>query len=428
MAASSDTGKVLLLGGRSDAAAYADRWEWNGSAWSQVTSDLPSALGYRGVAADLARGQLVAFGGLNSGAGATREMSLYSGTTWTNASVPAISARTAPALAYDARRAQVVLFGGRNPGAALGQFIDDTWVWDGGAWNAATPSVRPPPRWLHAMAYDVARGRVVMFGGDMFGARDDTWEWDGQNWQEIVPAARPPARAGHAMFYDPLRGRVVLSGGWSGSFQVYDDTWEWTGTTWITGGPLTTRLEGHAVAWDGHRGAAILFGGSTLSLESVLADSVEWTGTWAETITTTRPEPRIGHSLAPNPGAPGVITFGAADQSVRYGGSVRSQPYANELWRFRYANTHAVEQCLVNVDNDGDTLSGCADPDCWGNCTPLCPPGAICAADLPRCGDGTCSPTIENCRNCDADCDCPVVCGDFFCDPTETATSCPGDC
>ena len=34
------------------------------------------------------------------------------------------------------------------------------------------------------MAYDLRRGRVVMFGGT---SATDTWEWDGADWTSIIP-------------------------------------------------------------------------------------------------------------------------------------------------------------------------------------------------------------------------------------------------
>ena len=37
----------------------------------------------------------------------------------------------------------------------------------------------PPERSFHAMAYDSARGRVVLFGGIVASWVNDTWEWDG---------------------------------------------------------------------------------------------------------------------------------------------------------------------------------------------------------------------------------------------------------
>ena len=39
-----------------------------------------------------------------------------------------------------------------------------------------------------------------------------TWEYDGTGWFARTPAASPPARSGHALAYDSARGKVVLFG------------------------------------------------------------------------------------------------------------------------------------------------------------------------------------------------------------------------
>jgi hypothetical protein len=111
-----------------------------------------------------------------------------------------------------------------------------------------------------------------------------------------------------------------------------------------------------------------------------------------------------------------------------FGGGGESVPMG-DLWRLRWATDGATELCTIDVDTDGDGLAGCADPDCWAVCTPLCPPGAPCPATAPRCGDGTCNADLETCRMCPGDCGaCAPACGDNFCDPGEAAASCPGDC
>ena len=53
----------------------------------------------------------------------------------------------------------------------------------------------------------------------------DTWELHGTTWVEIVPKTRPLARREHGLSYDVARGRVVLFGGQAGN-QV-GDTWEY---------------------------------------------------------------------------------------------------------------------------------------------------------------------------------------------------------
>jgi hypothetical protein len=95
---------------------------------------------------------------------------------------------------------------------------NDTWVWDGTNWVQKFPANAPPARHGHAMAYDAARGQVVLFGGWDAAIVNDTWVWDGTNWVQKFPANAPPAVGGHAMAYDAARGQVVLFGGGT----VYD--------------------------------------------------------------------------------------------------------------------------------------------------------------------------------------------------------------
>jgi hypothetical protein len=113
-----------------------------------------------------------------------------------------------------------VLFGGYGYG--LPTLLSDTWEWDGIDWSLRTPSASPTPRSGHAMAYDSARSRVVLFGG---GQLSDTWEWNGSNWAERFPSDAPAGRSSHALAYDSARGRQVLFGGGSGGY--LSDTWEY---------------------------------------------------------------------------------------------------------------------------------------------------------------------------------------------------------
>jgi hypothetical protein len=73
--------------------------------------------------------------------------------------------------------------------------------------------IGPKPRSGHALAFDAARGRIVLFGGDAAGSLfNDTWEWDAENWTQVADSG-PSARQGLAMAYDTSRQRIVLFGG-----------------------------------------------------------------------------------------------------------------------------------------------------------------------------------------------------------------------
>ena len=74
-----------------------------------------------------------------------------------------------------------MLFGGFVDGDVNGE----TWVREQGHWREVD-GVGPPPRNVHAMAYDPLRQRVVLYGGiGAEGRLADLWEWDGAQWIKI---------------------------------------------------------------------------------------------------------------------------------------------------------------------------------------------------------------------------------------------------
>src|SRR6266480_3318740 len=82
-----------------------------------------------------------------------------------------------------------------------------------------------------AMAFDTARGRAVLFGGQT-GSKiiDDTWEWDGNEWVQAADTG-PAARCNHAVAFDTKRRRIVLFGGQRNKIP-FGDTWVWDGGEW----------------------------------------------------------------------------------------------------------------------------------------------------------------------------------------------------
>ncbi len=93
----------------------------------------------------------------------------------------------------------------------------------------ANANAHPAPRSSHSVAYDEARGRLVVFGGDVTG---ETWERAGDVWIRRTPLHSPPARGNGGMAYDPVRGVTVLYGGFSWGGGLLSDTWEWNGEDW----------------------------------------------------------------------------------------------------------------------------------------------------------------------------------------------------
>ncbi len=124
--------------------------------------------------------------------------------------------RNEHAMAYDAAHARVVLFGGYN-----GSALSDTWTWDGKNWTPYTLS-SPSARYNHMMAYDAANTEVVLFGGyDGSTGFNDTWMWNGSDWTQYWPSSSPTPRDASAMAYDAAISQIVLFDGIFSS-----DTWE----------------------------------------------------------------------------------------------------------------------------------------------------------------------------------------------------------
>jgi hypothetical protein len=205
-----------------------------------------------------------------------------------------------------------VLFGGSN-----GPSFNDTWEWDGTSWTLRNlVGTRPSVRIAHAMAYDTARRKTVLFGGIVQGASsDETWEWDGNTWaRRVVPG--PSGRDGHQMAYDSARGVTVLFGGTSYLGRIpNNETWEWNGTTWtqrsLTGTSPSPRTR-FAMAYDSDRGVTVLHGGRTgIDPNSVLNDETwEWNGsTWTQRVTA-GPTARSDHTAAYDPVHRAMFTFG----------------------------------------------------------------------------------------------------------------------
>jgi hypothetical protein len=128
-------------------------------------------------------------------------------------------------LTYDPADDYVLLFGGRNAGSTR---FADTWTYAGGLWTQRSPAVSPSNRLWDSMAFDPALGKVVLYGGDFFGAfMNDTWTYGGGIWTDLtaqLPGA-PPALGDAGMVYVAGWNAVLLFGGQSFFPETSGETW-----------------------------------------------------------------------------------------------------------------------------------------------------------------------------------------------------------
>lgn len=172
-------GVSILHGGWSGGTVYkSDMWAFDGTNWTQITpaSGTPSARGFHSMAYDRARQRIVLFGGLFIGTstiyyGDTWE---WDGTAWSNVTpINSPPPRAYHTLTYDSTRQRVILYGGFSFDSGT---FGDTWEWDGESWTQLAPANSPIPRQNQGMTYDALHQKVVVFGGNNGSTlRNDTW-------------------------------------------------------------------------------------------------------------------------------------------------------------------------------------------------------------------------------------------------------------
>ena len=200
--------------------------------------------------------------------------------TWTPMPRQWPIARLEAPMAYDSANQRVVVFGGYDH--AYNRY-NEVWEYYPAyqVWRNSTPSsgAAPVPRSGSTVAYDSARGRVLLFGGldDARGYLGDTWEWDcnARTWTQVATSGtpgvnKPTPRQGVRMVYDAAGDRYVLFGGVDAS-QFFRDTWTFNPSTrtWSLLSTTTSSGNGrllrgrtfHAMSFAGGPNRLFLFGG-----------------------------------------------------------------------------------------------------------------------------------------------------------------------
>lgn len=223
--------------------------------------------------------------------------------------------RAGHSIAYDAARGQVVLFGGQNN---VVSYMSDTWIWDGVNWTQKFPAHVPPARWLSTLVYDSLHEQVVLFGGANTDFLNDTWVWNGFDWQKQTPRASPSARDQYQIAYDEVNKRVVLFGGYS-DLGILHDTWTWDGSNWQQHFPseIPPANAQNPMVWDSTDRYVLLYA-DALTTE-VANQTWAWTGAdWMSKTTISGPD-WPGSGGADDPAHNQVVLFGGRDfESATY--------------------------------------------------------------------------------------------------------------
>ena len=176
---------------------------------------------------------------------------------------------------YEPGRDRIVI----SHGFASGRF-DDTWAFSlaNNTWTNLSPaSGRPLRRCLHHAVYDQANGEMLLYGGCSSGSgpcpQADLWAFNllTNTWQERTPRPSPAGREHYGVAFDAARGKMVVFGGSGGGLLA--DTWEYDakGRFWQTAtieGPVPTARKRHQGVFAPDIAATFFFGGGTNTANS----------------------------------------------------------------------------------------------------------------------------------------------------------------
>jgi hypothetical protein len=225
----------------------------------------------------------------------------YDGLTWslqvpTGASPPA---RSRFAAAFDPARQRYVVFGGDGQYTTSGT-LGDTWEWDPATstWTQMTPATQPSARTHSRMAYDIINANLLMFGGNgAIGA--ETWSWDGVDWTQQTPTTAPPPREQPNLETNWATAEILMFGGSNGAASgIVGDTWVWDGFDWTQ---ITTAtvpglggIRNGKMSHDKLRNRMVVFGGAQAS-GGFNSSAWEFDGIdWTERVLSPRPAGRAG--------------------------------------------------------------------------------------------------------------------------------------
>lgn len=259
-------------------------------------------------------------------------------------------------MTFDQSTNRFVLFGGRDENWDI---VNETWTFESasGTWERVETASAPSPRFMHAMAYDPNRRRVILYGGtDGDDSLGDLWVFETATatWTELSDDG-PPSRMLHGMVFESHRDRLVVFGGRyqrAGRPRQLGDTWafDFESNSWFEFSPdqSPSDRDHPAMAYDESAERIILFGGERGS--AVVGDTWSFSdGQWREQNPTAAPIARAHGLLLYVRAFGGVLLVGGSFEDDRI---------------FRYVHSTNRWQVLPlsgEVLPNGDHMAGATD-------------------------------------------------------------------
>ncbi len=225
---------VLVMHGGQPMDAFdcvRETWEWDTQNWIQKEVESPFACDHFKMTYDKAAEEVILFGGQAEAMAPNNETWSWNGAAWKSVSASGPRSRAHFGVAYDATHEQILMYGGYT-----GRVFDDFWAWKDHAWEQIE-SAGPGTLSHFGMAYDENMDALVLFGGastssSFTSLSDHTWIFQDNEWTELQLESSPSVRGLPAMAYNLDRKKILLYGGFDSSGNELDDTWEWDGKQW----------------------------------------------------------------------------------------------------------------------------------------------------------------------------------------------------
>lgn len=238
-----DLNKAFLFGGSTELPTLNDLWEYDfkSNSWSIIKSEskhLPAARSAFGMVYLDKHKTIIMFGGATDCYPTSSDWKTfncsYDGGTWEyspytkewnlrkSASDTTPVARSDHVMAYDSFNDKVILFGGSIN--AMGKeegTLGDTWAYDyeSNTWTNMKPSMNPPARFAHAMAYDKLSRKVILYGGYTGEPTNKlfndvlAYDYKTNGWEQLKLENAPLPRLYTSMDFDVQTGNILAFGG-----------------------------------------------------------------------------------------------------------------------------------------------------------------------------------------------------------------------
>jgi hypothetical protein len=412
------TGKMYMFGGQDQTGALLDDlWEWDGSTWSEVPSDVRP--------------------------------------------VP----RSETAMAYDSVRKSLILFGGQGkpplPYADVAGYMRDTWEWQSGTrkWTQLFPASGPDAVVMHGMVTDAGRGKVLLYGGQnnildpIPGVADSSmaprvWEWNGTT---ATWTNRTPVVTMNAQYYGQIPPLLSFDDSRQKMFLFTSSSSE----NGLSSGSSFSEWDPVTVGWTYQDPGEFLnfnpSGGSFLAFDSLRRRQVltAWTSDDTATLEVYELDPRgpTWYLRTPSPGpssrSGATMAFDSGRGVMVLFGGGTDQPATSETWEYRVTKLGNGEGCTaatVSTCASGFCVEGvcCAVASCSGACQSCSVAGregtcvrAAAGTEVPSsCADGQACDGSGKCKSKNGvACASASACASGFCvDGVCCESACDGTC